>query len=357
MFNDIFNGKNVVLTGHTGFKGSWLLTWLQMLGAKVTAISLDPSTSPSLYSCIGVLPTTKDLRIDIRNFMEIQCAINEAQPDFLFHLAGQAIVKQAYKNPIETWTINVIGTLNILESLRTLNKKCSAVLITSDKCYENKEWVWGYRESDQLGGKDPYSASKASAELAIWAHNHSFFSDKKCNIHIASARAGNVIAGGDWSTDRIVPDAVKAWANSDQVNLRYPNATRPWQHVLEPLFGYLTLAAKLHADRSLHGESFNFGPGASRSKSVKDLVMALSDQWGGGVWAAEDSGAINNHEAGLLQLSCEKAHNLLGWSAFLTFEEVVSLTMQWYKAYYENPTKAFEITTKQIESFSTLSQK
>ena len=261
-----FKDKTVLVTGHTGFKGSWLISWLNQLGANVIGVSLDPPTEISHFNVAKMTNDIIDLRIDIRDFSALEKAIVEAQPDFVFHLAAQALVRSSYNSPIETWQTNVLGTLHILESLRKLDKPCVAVLITSDKCYDNVEWVWGYRENDAMGGPDPYSASKGAAELVIRSHIKSFFLKGESQIRIASARAGNVIGGGDWATDRIVPDCIQAWSQQKTVLLRNPHSTRPWQHVLEPLGGYLTLAAALNENPRLHGESFILAPLVTRHK-------------------------------------------------------------------------------------------
>lgn len=356
-FNNSFDNKNVLVTGHTGFKGSWLVAWLQALGANVTGIGLDPISNPAHYNLLKIIPSTKDLRIDIRSEQELVDAILGSQPDYLFHLAGQSLVRESYENPLGTWSTNVLGTLNILESLRKLKKNCVAILITSDKCYENKEWVWGYRETDELGGKDPYSASKASAELAIRAHVSSYFSNSSSSgVRIATARAGNVIGGGDWASDRIVPDIVRAWSNDIQVNIRNPNATRPWQHVLEPLSGYLSLASAMTRNDRLHGHAFNFGPSSIGSFSVLDVVRAMEKVWEGCKWSEGDVVGGEKPEAGLLQLNCDKALHYLDWSALLSFEEAIAFTAQWYKTFYEDKSLAFAKTEYQIAEFCNLAK-
>ena len=279
MLVDAFHGKTVVVTGHTGFKGAWLTAWLKQLGANVVGIALNPPTSPSHFEVANLAKGMTDLRIDIRNRSELEHAIVAAQPDFVFHLAAQALVRKSYDEPVETWQTNVLGTLHVLEALRKLENPCTAVIITSDKCYDNVEWVWGYRETDAMGGPDPYSASKGAAELAIRSHIKSYFPKSTSKVRIASARAGNVIGGGDWSENRIVPDCVKAWSSGNVVELRNPHSTRPWQHVLEPLSGYLTHAIALSQQPELHGESFNFGPPANQNHSVLELVQRMSLHW------------------------------------------------------------------------------
>ena len=277
--DDKFKGKRVIVTGHTGFKGSWLVAWLKIMGAQVTGIGLDPYTKPSNFEASSIGTNIIDLRHDIKDQDGLSNIFEDSKPDFVFHLAAQALVRKSYMDPTETWQTNVIGTLNVLEALRKLKNPCTAVLITSDKCYDNVEWVWGYRENDSLGGPDPYSASKGAAELLIKSYVKSYFPKENTNIRVASARAGNVIGGGDWSIDRIVPDCVKAWSKSEVVELRNPHATRPWQHVLEPLSGYISLASHLSEEINLHGEAFNFGPQAQQNKSVLELVVSMQKTW------------------------------------------------------------------------------
>jgi len=274
-----FRNKTVLVTGHTGFKGSWLSTWLHNLGANVVGVSNDIVSMPSNFSVSGVPTFIEDRRLDIRDLDAVKSLIEDIQPDFVFNLAAQALVRRSYENPLETMTTNAIGSANVLESLREINKKVSVVMITSDKAYDNVEWAWGYRETDRLGGKDPYSASKGMAELAIRSYVESFFKSSGCNIRIGIARAGNVIGGGDWALDRIVPDCMRAWANGDIVDIRSPLATRPWQHVLEPLSGYLCLARDLYLYDKHNGEAYNFGPPADQNYSVSELIDEMSKSW------------------------------------------------------------------------------
>ena len=346
-----FRGKTVVLTGHTGFKGSWLAHWLQQLGAIVIGISLEPPTSPSHFAVTNLHKTLKDLRIDVRDGELIKRILVEARPDFVFHLAAQSLVQESYENPIETWQTNVLGTLNVLEALRSLDNFCSCVIITSDKSYENVEWVWGYRETDRLGGKDPYSASKAAAEMAIHSHVMSYFPTDSSKVRIASARAGNVIGGGDWAENRIIPDCVKNWSQGNAAKLRNPNATRPWQHVLEPLSGYLVLAQSLGVKPELHGESFNFGPHSQKDYTVLDLVSEMSTHWDLVTWDGIPPTISQRHEAGLLKLNCDKALNFLNWQSILNFENTIRMTADWYKAYYQNPVSISSVTKSQINEF------
>jgi len=348
----IYKNKNVVVTGHTGFKGSWLVAWLKQMGASVTGIALDPPSIPSHYDASKLADGIQDYRIDIRNEGAIEQVILEAKPDFLFHLAAQPIVGASYDDPIETWGTNVMGTINVLEALRKIQHDCSAVIITSDKCYNNVEWEWGYRENDALGGPDPYSASKGAAELAIRSYVKSYFSGEDNSVRIASARAGNVIGGGDWAANRIVPDCVKSWSKNEIVELRNPHSTRPWQHVLEPLGGYLQLGALLSQNHHLHGEAFNFGPQAQQNQSVLELVKQMSKSWSEVRWAECESKSSQFYESGLLKLNCDKALHFLNWHAVLDFEETVALTANWYRSFYEVPSSIREVTNKQINDYS-----
>ena len=348
----IYKNKNVVVTGHTGFKGSWLVAWLKQMGASVTGIALDPPSIPSHYDASKLAEGIQDHRIDIRNVGAIEQAIREAKPDFLFHLAAQPIVGASYGDPIETWSTNVMGTINVLEALRKVEHKCSAVIITSDKCYDNVEWEWGYRENDALGGPDPYSASKGAAELAIRSYVKSYFSGDDNTIRIASARAGNVIGGGDWAENRIVPDCVQSWSRNEIVELRNPHSTRPWQHVLEPLGGYLQLGALLSQNHRLHGEAFNFGPQAQQNHSVLELVKQMSRSWSEVRWAECEPQSSQFYESGLLKLNCDKALHFLNWHAVLNFEETVALTADWYRSFYDEPISIQDVTHKQINDYA-----
>jgi CDP-glucose 4,6-dehydratase len=348
---ETFNNKSVVVTGHTGFKGSWLSLWLISLGARVTGISINVPSEPSHFEALNLKDKMTDKRIDVANQFELNSAIGEAEPDFLFHLAAQPIVRQSFQDPIETWQTNLMGTVNVLNALRGLGKRCTAVFITSDKCYDNVEWSWGYRETDRLGGADPYSASKGAAELAIRSFTESFFPNDG-PVRIGIGRAGNVIGGGDWAESRIVPDCVRAWSNNERVSIRNPHATRPWQHVLEPLSGYLTLARALNESSALHGEPFNFGPPANQNHSVGELVEAMSAHWQKVSW--QDDSELENgpHECGLLKLNCDKALHFLNWQAVWDFSKTVSATSNWYKAFYEADSESIaELSLTQIKEY------
>jgi CDP-glucose 4,6-dehydratase len=352
-----FQNKTVLITGHTGFKGAWLTAWMKHLGAKVVGIALDPPSEPSHFATAELSEDMLDLRIDIRDSDKLQKAIISAQPDFVFHLAAQALVRHSYEDPLETWQTNVLGTLHVLEALRKLDKKCAAVIITSDKCYDNVEWVWGYRETDAMGGPDPYSASKGAAELAIRSHIKSYFPKETSKVRIASARAGNVIGGGDWAADRIIPDCVKAWAADAIVDLRSPHSTRPWQHVLEPLSGYLALAIELSKRLELHGESFNFGPQAQQNHSVLELVKEMSLHWEQVRWRDISESANGPYESGLLKLNCDKSLHYLKWHAVMGFEETVRMTAEWYKEFYEKSTEVISVTNAQIDVYTDIAKK
>jgi CDP-glucose 4,6-dehydratase len=351
-----FSGKQVLVTGHTGFKGSWLLAWLLGLGARVAGISVGVPTEPSHFEVLGLVSKIDDYRLDIRHAAKLHQVVAEIKPDFLFHLAAQPLVQHSYRSPLETFETNTLGTANLLETLRQLSRPCTAVIITSDKCYNNVEWTWGYRETDQLGGKDPYSGSKGAAELIIRSYILSFFGADDSPVRIAVGRAGNVVGGGDWAENRVVPDCVRAWAKGKVVEIRSPNATRPWQHVLEPLSGYLTLGAELSRRRELHGEPFNFGPPAEQDHSVLRLVEAMEQHWRGtGHIIAPGDGC--NPEAGLLKLNCDKALALLQWRATLDFGETARMTAEWYRHFYENNgTSMLDTTYSQIEDYVARAQ-
>lgn len=355
MFSGAYNGKTVVVTGNTGFKGAWLTVWLQKLGARVCGISSDVPTDPSMFRVLKLEDRIDHHYCDVRDVDGISKIIADAQPDFVFHLAAQAIVSQSYTDPLGTISTNALGTANVLEALRNVDKKCASVLITSDKCYENVEWEWGYRETDQLGGKDVYSASKAAAEVIIRCYVQSFFQDLNSNVSIASARAGNVIGGGDWAKDRIVVDCMTSWAQGGTVQLRSPSATRPWQHVLEPLSGYLALGARLAENSDLHGESFNFGPRAEQNCTVLQLLQDLRTHWtlGSGDEGYEVVDNIPFKEAGLLKLNCDKAIHFLKWAPTLSYDQCVEFVGRWYSEFYSDSASMFEFTDEQLSSYQS----
>ena len=353
---EVFKGARVLVTGHTGFKGSWLSLWLAQLGAHVSGASLNIPTTPSHAEAAELTGRLDDYRLDIRNANDLKNLVEEIQPDFVFHLAAQALVRRSYNNPVDTWQTNTIGTINVLESLRNLSNPCVAVFITSDKCYDNVEWVWGYRETDALGGPDPYSASKGAAELALRSYVRSFFPADGV-VRIGVGRAGNVIGGGDWAEDRIVPDCMRAWSQGEMVSLRNSMATRPWQHVLEPLSGYLNLAISLKESSALHGQPFNFGPPAQQNHSVGELVSAITDHWDQVRWEDVSAQYGGPYESGLLKLNCDKALHHLHWHAVWGFEETVRETALWYRRYYEHPTQSIaDFSFGQIASYVKTAQ-
>tara|TARA_B100001094_G_scaffold332348_1_gene404020 strand:- start:1655 stop:2758 length:1104 start_codon:yes stop_codon:yes gene_type:complete len=352
-FKNCYKNKNVIITGHTGFKGSWLTLWLYMLGANIRGIALDPKSRPSHYDKLNITKNISDLRINILDRKKLENAIINFKPDFVFHLAAQAIVKESYDHPIKTWETNLLGTINVLEVLRKIKHKCTAIIITSDKCYKNKELQRGYKEEDELGGSDPYSASKGAVEIAIQSYINSFFS-KKNNVSIAIGRAGNVIGGGDWSKNRILPDCIKSWSRKSKVILRSPNSTRPWQHVLEPVSGYLALGQQLESNFKFHGEAFNFGPKEKMDRTVLDLVKEMAIHWKNVKWEIKPN--KNMHEAGLLKLNCKKAKDKLKWFSTLNYNQTIKLTADWYKEYYNNKSDIHNVSISQINYYINMAK-
>lgn len=351
-FNNVYKNKKVLITGNTGFKGSWLSTWLTMLGAEVYGYSLSVPTEPAMYKVLDLEHKIKNKFGDIRDKETFNEYVQNIKPDFLFHLAAQAIVSTSYKEPFDTITTNVVGTASVLEAIRNITWDCTCVLITSDKAYNNVEWIWGYRENDRLGGKDVYSGSKGAAELVIKSYWNSFIKEMS-NIKFGVTRAGNVIGGGDWAKDRIVVDCAKAFSKGETVEIRCPKATRPWQHVLEPLSGYLTLGQWLYEGKSENGEAYNFGPKAEQTKTVFELTQDLAEKWGlDKENASKLTGNIPFKEANLLKLNCDKALAFLHWHSTLNYDECVSIIAEWYKTYYENQdSDMYALTVKQIEFY------
>lgn len=331
-----WQGKRVFLTGHTGFKGSWLSLWLQSLGADVTGYALNPPTSPSLFEVAKVAVGMRSIIGDVRDLDSLQKAMHDASPDIVIHMAAQPLVRYSYVNPVETYATNVMGSVHVLESVRNTRSVKAVVNVTSDKCYENKEWVWGYREDEAMGGYDPYSNSKGCAELVTSAFRSSFFNPddyKEHGVAVASARAGNVIGGGDWAGDRLIPDFIRAIVAGETVVIRSPNAIRPWQHVLEPLSGYLVLAEKLYDHGVQFAEAWNFGPSDSDAKSVGWIINELVSNWGDGASFRVDASAANLHEANFLKLDCSKARMQLGWQAQWDAAETIERICAWHKAH------------------------
>jgi CDP-glucose 4,6-dehydratase len=339
MFGNVFRHKTVWLSGHTGFKGAWLAQWLLELGARVHGFALAPPTEPALFDQLGLAPRLEHQIADLRDPDVVARSIAATRPDFVFHLAAQPLVRLSYAQPLETYATNVMGTAHVLQALRQINRPCVAIMVTSDKCYENRERAQGYREEDALGGHDPYSSSKAMAELAIASFRRSFFA--RAPVKIASARAGNVIGGGDWATDRLVPDCVRSLLAGQPIPVRHPEATRPWQHVLDPLSGYLWLAAQLaplpdNQDRLC--SAFNFGPGRDAQCAVLGLVQEVLKHWPGSWEDKREPGAV--HEAGWLQLATGKAQECLGWQPVWPFSRAVEQTVNWYRETAANPDPA-----------------
>lgn len=357
MFGGIYENKKVLITGHTGFKGTWLTTWLLNLGAEVAGYSIGIPSTPSHFEELELEKSIKHYLGDIRDYEHFYNVCEEFKPEFIFHLAAQPLVRESYLLPKDTFEVNMIGTLNVMEVIRHMKDVVKVgVIITSDKAYDNVEWVYGYREDDKLGGEDPYSGSKGAAELIVKSYMHSFFKTGYPNI--ATTRAGNVIGGGDWAKDRIVPDIVTSWSNKNAVEIRNPHSTRPWQHVLEPLSGYLCLGAELYNEKSQHrNSSFNFGPDSKVNKNVGELIDEMQNLW-------DDSpGWVNKFldesmkEANLLKLCCDKANIYLKWYPTLDFKETVEFTTNWYNTYYKKNNSILSLTTSQINEYIKLAKR
>ena len=343
-----FRGKRVFVTGHTGFKGTWLTFLLKELGSEVMGYALPPEAGPSHFALLNMQDKINHVLGDVTDAANLNAAMQSFQPEIVFHLAAQALVKKSYADPALTFDTNVMGSVNLLDAVRQCSAVRSLVYITSDKCYENLEWVWGYRENDRLGGHDPYSASKAAAEILFSAYTRSFLASRPA-LGAASARAGNVIGGGDWAADRIVPDCIRAIKNGLPIQLRNPNATRPWQHVLEPLSGYMMLAAKLYDQPERYGGSWNFGPSTSEVRNVHDVATSIIQTLGNG--SIEIVGSQNEpHEARLLQLNCDKAHQDLGWQSRWGVEKTFAATAEWYKTIMAGG-NVEDITRTQLQDF------
>ncbi len=329
-FSGVYQNRRVLLTGHTGFKGSWLALWLKMLGAEPTGMALMPDTAPSHWKILSL--NMDEICIDIRDTKAVQTAFRKIEPEIVFHLAAQPLVRRSYRDPLETWSTNVMGTANILEACRNTESVQSIVVVTTDKCYENQEWEWGYREIDRLGGHDPYSASKAAVELLAASYRQAFFGQHNMPF-LATARAGNVIGGGDWSEDRLIPDVVRAITDRCKLEVRSPEATRPWQHVLESLAGYLCLGQQLMEGKHECSQAWNFGPGIEGNRTVRQVLTELKKTWPAVDWfVTEDP---QPHEASLLQLDSAKAQKHLAWSPVWSWQQGMQLTAEWYRAYME----------------------
>ncbi|GAB0058346.1 CDP-glucose 4,6-dehydratase [Candidatus Magnetaquicoccaceae bacterium FCR-1] len=351
---EFWRGKRVFMTGHTGFKGSWLSLWLQRLGSEVTGYALNPPTNPGLFEVANVGAGMKSIIADIRDPESLSRSMQDAKPDVVIHMAAQPLVRYSYQAPVETYATNVMGSVHLLEAVRKTETVRAVVNVTSDKCYENKEWPWGYRENEPMGGYDPYSNSKGCAELVTAAYRNSFFNPAKYAEHgvaIASGRAGNVIGGGDWATDRLIPDILRAIEAGQAVNIRSPHAIRPWQHVLEPLSGYLALAEQLFTEGPLYAEGWNFGPADEDAKPVQWIVEQLTAQWGeGAIWQLDQQ--PQPHEAHYLKLDCSKARARLNWYPRWSLSETLSSIVSWHKAWLEHEDMQ-AVTLDQISNYET----
>jgi len=358
MFDNIYKNKRILVTGHTGFKGSWLSIWLKALGSQIIGYSLEPPSRPNNFEACGLQQQVIHNHGDVRDYDHLLAVFKEHKPDIVFHLAAQPLVRLSYKNPTLTYETNVMGTLNILEVVRATDSVRVLVNVTSDKCYENREWVWGYRENDPMGGYDPYSSSKGCAELVTAAYRRSFFNPERYKDHgvaLSSVRAGNVIGGGDWGEDRIIPDCVRALIHGKEIVIRNPNAIRPWQYVLEPLFGYLLLGAKLWDGGPKYSCAWNFGPMDNEVWAVEEVVKETIRCWAGeGSYRVESHG--NSHEAHWLKLDCSKARIELGWEPRYSVKQALEKSIEWYRMFYQSSmaTDMLEFTEKQIQNYSQL---
>jgi len=347
----------VFLTGHTGFKGSWLSLWLDALGAEVTGYALDPPTQPNLFEQARVGATLRSIIADIRDFSRLKAAIEECRPEVIIHMAAQSVVRRGYEDPIETYSCNVMGTVHLLEALRQLRQPCVVVNVTSDKCYANQEWVWGYRETEPMGGRDPYSNSKSCAELVTTAYRDSFFPSslhERHRVAVASARAGNAIGGGDWTGDQLIPDLMRAFLGCQSCMIRNPSAIRPWQFVLEPLRGYLMLAERLMQNASRFASAWNFGPADGDAKPVSWIADVLARSWGNHASWNYDA-AIHPHEAHFLKLDASKANACLDWRPLLPLDLALNWIVEWYRG-FQSGTDLHDLTLTQIARYEALSQ-
>jgi len=351
LFDGYYAGRRVFVTGHTGFKGSWLTQWLLLLGVEVTGYSIGVPTQPSLYESLGLSGQIRDVRGDVRRSQDVQTAMAKAAPEVVIHMAAQALVLPSYADPLTTFETNVMGTANVLEAARHCPSVRSVVIVTTDKCYANNEWQYGYREADALGGHDPYSASKAAAEMVVASYRSSFFDTGETpgkRAGVASVRSGNVIGGGDWAVDRLVPDCMRALAKGNPIVVRNPGSVRPWQHVLEPLSGYLWLGALLARDPATYGGAWNFGPDPESAVSVEQLVSQVCQAWGGAARFETATSAQALSEAGILRLDCTKARSQLGWRPVYDVGEAVRQTVAWYRLTMENAGQAASLTVRDI---------
>jgi CDP-glucose 4,6-dehydratase len=349
----IFENKKILITGHTGFKGAWLTKILLMLGADIKGISLEPQNHYDFFNLLNLSSNINSVILDIRDFEKLNTEILKFEPDFIFHLAAQPIVKESYLNPIKTFDTNIMGTINVLETIRNINKKCTSIFITTDKVYYNNESNILYKESDRLGGYDPYSSSKACCELIIDSYRNSFFNLNNFEKHqkaIAVARAGNVIGGGDWSKDRLIPDIIKSLKSDKIIEIRNPDSIRPWQHVLDPLFGYLSLAIELNSNHQDYSKAYNFGPSEKSFSNVIDLVKQIVIKWGSGDYKVVEQ--INKfHETKYLMLDTNLIYKDIGWTSKLNLTKTLNMTVEWYHEFYNDPSTIIEITETQINKY------
>jgi CDP-glucose 4,6-dehydratase len=355
---NFWRGRQVFVTGHTGFKGSWLSLWLDRLGANITGYALDPPTEPGLFRQANVGDHLRDIRGDVRDFTRLKTEIAACRPDVLLHLAVQSVVRRGYTDPIETWSSNVMGTVHVLEALRQLDRSCVVVVVTSDKCYANREWIWGYREDEPMGGRDPYSNSKGCAELVTAAYRDSFFAPESFDRHgvaVASARAGNAIGGGDWTENQLIPDIMRAFLAGQACQIRSPSAIRPWQFVLEPLRGYLLLAERLAEHAGRFSSGWNFGPAEEDARPVHWIADALARAWGqGACWNRDE--ASHPHEAHYLRLDAAKAHAFLGWRPCLPLHAALDWIVEWYRA-FQSGADLGSLTSRQIDKYEQLTRR
>jgi CDP-glucose 4,6-dehydratase len=356
LFGDVFRGKKVLLTGHTGFKGSWLSLWLAELGAEVYGYALKPPTTPSMFEDANIASVMAgDIIGDVRDFSHLESQFSQIKPEFVFHLAAQPLVRASYDEPRETYETNVMGTVNILEAIRRCGSVRVCHVVSTDKCYENKGWVYAYRENDRLGGHDPYSNSKGCAEMVVSAYGKSFFPSDDIDTHgvsLSSGRAGNVIGGGDWATDRLIPDCMRSLLKDEKIQIRYPQAIRPWQHVLEPLSGYLWLAAMQWKSPGVHEGGWNFGPGGKGNISVSELVEIAVAHWNRGEWERDTPAGGHPHEAAFLKLDITKAGDCLNWEPCFSVHEAIQHTMDWYSSHKNNTTDMKQYTVDQIAYYA-----
>ena len=352
--NNFWKDKRVFITGHTGFKGGWLSLWLHHLGAEVVGYALEPPTIPNLFDLCNLFEIIKSIKGDVRDLDFLKKSLASNKPDIVFHMAAQSLVLQSYNDPVGTYSTNAMGTVNLLETARCVDGIKAVVIVTSDKCYENREWVWGYRENEAMGGYDPYSSSKGCSELITAAYRESYFKTNETTV--ASVRAGNIIGGGDWGKDRLIPDCIRSLTDNKEILIRNPQAIRPWQHVFDPLSGYLLLAEKLYHNGIHYAQAWNFGPNEQNNAvAVHEIVQLVIRYWGGGSWKnMSNSESSPLHEARYLKLDCSKARAELDWKSIINIEESTKWTCEWYKEYYNNKTPMRDFSLGQLNRYLKL---